>query len=140
MFEFVGGMAFDVHGISGLIAILLMFVHAVWALMVLIKGDEVALRTFHRFSVFVWVVRATCTPRRLSPRRRAARRNDGPSRRVPGGAVAVRRGVRRAACPQPTRPGLDFGVGLTLTRLIDAARRGTSAAPDVDDDPRRDRQ
>lgn len=56
MFEFVGGMTFDVHGISGLIAILLMLVHAVWALVVLLKKDEDALKKFHRFSVFVWVV------------------------------------------------------------------------------------
>ncbi len=56
MLDFVGGMTFDVHGISGLIAILLMFVHAVWALVVLLKQDEVALRKFHRFSVLVWVV------------------------------------------------------------------------------------
>ncbi len=40
MFDFVGGMTFDVHGISGLIAILLMFVHAVWALVVLLKKDD----------------------------------------------------------------------------------------------------
>lgn len=56
MFDFVGGMTFDVHGISGLIAILLMFVHAVWALVVLLKNDDEALRNFHRFSVVVWVV------------------------------------------------------------------------------------
>lgn len=56
MFEFVGGLTFDVHGISGLIAILLMLVHAVWALVVLVRGDADALRRFHRFSVFVWVV------------------------------------------------------------------------------------
>lgn len=56
MFDFVGGMTFDVHGISGLIAILLMFVHAVWALVVLLQKDEEALKKFHRFSVFVWVI------------------------------------------------------------------------------------
>ena len=56
MFEFVGGMAFDIHGISGLIAILLMFIHAVWALVVLLKKDDNAIRNFHKFSVFVWVV------------------------------------------------------------------------------------
>jgi uncharacterized repeat protein (TIGR03987 family) len=56
MFDFVGGMTFDVHGISGLIAILLMFVHAVWALVVLLKNDDEALKNFHRFSVVVWVV------------------------------------------------------------------------------------
>jgi uncharacterized repeat protein (TIGR03987 family) len=56
MFEFVGGMAFDIHGISGLIAILLMLIHAVWALAVLLKKDEKAIRSFHKFSVFVWVI------------------------------------------------------------------------------------
>ena len=56
MFEFVGGMSFDVHGISGVIAILLMFIHATWALMVLLKMDEAAIKNFHKFSVFVWAV------------------------------------------------------------------------------------
>ncbi|MCP4357221.1 MAG: TIGR03987 family protein [Chloroflexi bacterium] len=56
MFEFVGGMTFDVHGISGLIAILLMFIHAVWALGVLLKKDENAIQNFHKFSVAVWVI------------------------------------------------------------------------------------
>lgn len=55
MFDFVGGMTFDVHGISGAAAILLMFLHAGWALVVLLRGDEAALRNFHRFSVAVWV-------------------------------------------------------------------------------------
>ncbi len=54
MFDYVGGMTVDVHGISGLIAILLMAVHAGWALVVLLRRDEVALTTFHRFSIFVW--------------------------------------------------------------------------------------
>lgn len=56
MFEFVGGMTFDVHGISGLIAILLMLIHAVWALIVLIRKDENAIQNFHKFSVLVWVI------------------------------------------------------------------------------------
>jgi len=45
MFDFVGGMTFDVHGISGLIAILLMLVHAVWALAALLKQDDAILNT-----------------------------------------------------------------------------------------------
>ena len=49
-------MSFDVHGISGLIAILLMLVHAGWALVVLLRKDEAMIKKFHRFSVFVWVV------------------------------------------------------------------------------------
>jgi uncharacterized repeat protein (TIGR03987 family) len=56
MFDFVGGMQFDVHGISGLLAILLMFVHAVWALVVLIRKNENAIQNFHKFSLFVWII------------------------------------------------------------------------------------
>lgn len=56
MFEFVGGMTFDVHGITGLIAIILMLVHAVWAFWVLFKKNEQAIIKFHKFSVAVWVV------------------------------------------------------------------------------------
>ena len=56
MFEYVGGMSFDIHGISGLLAIILMFVHAVWATIVLIKKDENMIVKFHKFSIFVWLV------------------------------------------------------------------------------------
>ena len=56
MFEMAGGMTFDVHGISGLTAIILMFIHAVWATIVLMKKDERWIYRFHKFSVFVWVV------------------------------------------------------------------------------------
>jgi uncharacterized repeat protein (TIGR03987 family) len=56
MFEYVGGMAFDIHGITGLIAILLMLIHAVWALVVLVRKDENAIQNFHKFSVIVWVI------------------------------------------------------------------------------------
>lgn len=56
MFDFVGGMMFDLHGITGLIAIILMAVHAFWALVVLLRKDENAIRNFHRFSVAVWVI------------------------------------------------------------------------------------
>jgi len=56
MFDFVGGMTFDIHGISGLLAIVLMFVHAIWATVVLVKKDENMIVKFHKFSVFVWLV------------------------------------------------------------------------------------
>jgi uncharacterized repeat protein (TIGR03987 family) len=56
MFDFVGGMQFDIHGITGLVAILLMLLHAVWALVVLVRKDEVAIHNFHKFSLFVWLV------------------------------------------------------------------------------------
>jgi uncharacterized repeat protein (TIGR03987 family) len=56
MLKFVGGLSFDIHGITGVIAILLMFIHAVWALVVLLKQDETAIQTFHKFSVVVWFI------------------------------------------------------------------------------------
>ncbi len=56
MFEFVGGMSWDVHGASGLLAILLMLVHAVWATVVLVRKDEKLIVNFHKFSIFVWLV------------------------------------------------------------------------------------
>ena len=40
MLDFVGGMTWDVHGITGLLAIILMFIHALWALIVLLKNNE----------------------------------------------------------------------------------------------------
>ena len=56
MFDAVGGMAWDIHGITGLIAIVLMFIHAAWALVVLLRGSEKALKNFHKFSVVVWLI------------------------------------------------------------------------------------
>ena len=56
MFDFVGGMSYDIHGISGLLAIILMLVHAIWATLVLVRKDEKMILSFHRFSVFVWIV------------------------------------------------------------------------------------
>lgn len=56
MMAYVGGLSADVHGISGVIAIVLMIVHAVWALVVLLRKDEAMIRKFHRFSIVVWCV------------------------------------------------------------------------------------
>lgn len=56
MFERVGGLTFDVHGLTGLLAILLMFVHAVWATIVLVKKNERLINNFHKFSVLVWFI------------------------------------------------------------------------------------
>ena len=56
MFEMAGGMTFDVHGVTGMIAIVLMFVHAVWATMVLLRRDERWITNFHRFSIAVWLI------------------------------------------------------------------------------------
>ncbi len=46
----------DFHSITGVIAIILMFVHAFWATIVLIKKDDVMIKNFHKFSLTVWVI------------------------------------------------------------------------------------
>ena len=38
------------------IAIVLMGVHALWALIVLLRKNEQAIRNFHKFSVAVWFI------------------------------------------------------------------------------------
>ncbi len=56
MLDFVGRLTADVHGISGVLAIALMAVHAVWASVVLVRRDERLIRSFHRFSLAVWAI------------------------------------------------------------------------------------
>ena len=51
-----GGGLMGAHGITGMIAIILMMIHAVWATVVLVRKDEKAMHTFHRFSILVWVI------------------------------------------------------------------------------------
>ncbi len=47
---------FNLHGLTGLLAILLMLFHATWATIVLIRKEEKMLLSFHKFSLFVWVI------------------------------------------------------------------------------------
>ena len=56
MLDFAGGLTADIHGISGLAAILLMLVHAVWAFIVLLRKDEKMIFNFHKFSLVVWFI------------------------------------------------------------------------------------
>jgi len=56
MLDFAGGLTFDIHGVTGVIAIVLMFIHALWALVTLLRNNELALKNFHKFSVFVWLI------------------------------------------------------------------------------------
>jgi uncharacterized repeat protein (TIGR03987 family) len=56
MFDYVGGMSYDIHGVSGLLAIILMLIHAIWATVVLVRKDEKMILNFHKFSIFVWLV------------------------------------------------------------------------------------
>jgi uncharacterized repeat protein (TIGR03987 family) len=56
MFEMAGGLSLTIHAATGLLAIVLMFIHAIWATLVLVREDERMIRTFHRFSVAVWLI------------------------------------------------------------------------------------
>lgn len=44
------------HGITGLLAIVLMLAHAVWATVVLLRGTAKAKRNFHKLSIVVWII------------------------------------------------------------------------------------
>ena len=54
----IGGtlFKFNIHGMSGMTAILLMLCHSIWATIVLVKKDEKRILNFNRFSIFVWIV------------------------------------------------------------------------------------
>ena len=51
-----GKMDFDLHGITGALAIILMLSHAIWALTVLILKNEKVIKSFHKFSLAVWTL------------------------------------------------------------------------------------
>lgn len=44
------------HLITGSAALVLMIIHAVWAVRTIRRGSEHEQRVFHRFSIFVWCV------------------------------------------------------------------------------------
>ena len=46
--------ALQMHQITGVLAILLMLAHFLWAVYVLVKGSEKARENFHKFSMVVW--------------------------------------------------------------------------------------
>lgn len=57
MSDIAGGIfTFNIHGITGLLAILLMLFHACWATVVLIKNNEKSKKNFHKFSIVVWAI------------------------------------------------------------------------------------
>ncbi len=47
---------FELHTLTGQIALWLMFFHAVWATRVVVKNNEKLRLSFHRLSIFVWIV------------------------------------------------------------------------------------
>ena len=50
------GFQLNFHGVTGVLAILLMLIHAVWATRVVVKNDPKARNNFHKFSIFVWLI------------------------------------------------------------------------------------
>ena len=56
MGNIAGKMDFDIHGITGVLAIILMLSHAVWVTVVLITGQEKWIKNFHKFSIVVWLI------------------------------------------------------------------------------------
>ena len=47
---------FNFHGLTGLLAILLMLFHAVWATIVIAQKNESMILKFHKFSILVWII------------------------------------------------------------------------------------
>ena len=56
MGRMAGKLEFNLHGITGVLAIVLMLGHAIWASLALIQKNEKVLTDFHKFSLFVWVI------------------------------------------------------------------------------------
>ena len=56
MMDMAGGITWDIHGLTGVAAILLMLIHAIWATVVIVTKDEHMIKNFHRFSVVVCLV------------------------------------------------------------------------------------
>ena len=54
--ETEAGGLMSAHGITGAIAIVIMLIHAVWAIIVLKRDNAESLLHFHKFSIFVWAV------------------------------------------------------------------------------------
>jgi uncharacterized repeat protein (TIGR03987 family) len=56
MAQIAGGWRWDIHGITGALAIALMLVHSVWATAAVFLKRERVLRSFHKFSIHVWAL------------------------------------------------------------------------------------
>ncbi len=50
------GFQLNFHGIMGLLAIVLMVFHAIWATYVINKDNEKVKTNFHKFSLVVWLI------------------------------------------------------------------------------------
>jgi uncharacterized repeat protein (TIGR03987 family) len=52
----VGQKTISLHTVTGLAAILLMLIHAIWATVVLKRNDQDLMNGFHKFSMIVWLI------------------------------------------------------------------------------------
>lgn len=50
------GIHDELHTVTGMIAIILMFIHATWAVWTYAKGTPTAKAHFNRFSIVVWII------------------------------------------------------------------------------------
>jgi uncharacterized repeat protein (TIGR03987 family) len=50
------GFSLDFHGITGLLAIVLMLIHVVWATWVMLSNNKGMQLKFHKFSFVVWML------------------------------------------------------------------------------------
>jgi uncharacterized repeat protein (TIGR03987 family) len=54
MSDIAGGWTLNLHGVLGVLAIVLMLVHSVWATIAIAQRKQAVLQGFHRFSIHVW--------------------------------------------------------------------------------------
>ena len=50
------GFSLDFHGITGLLAIVLMLVHVIWATWVMVSKNKKMQLSFHKLSFIVWII------------------------------------------------------------------------------------
>ena len=56
MSKMVGGLQFNFHGVTGIFAIFLMFIHTIWATWV-VQSEDIQLKVnFHKLSIIVWII------------------------------------------------------------------------------------
>ncbi len=56
MSKIAGEWSFNLHSITGALAIVLMLIHALWATYVLRTKNEIQIKQFHKFSIIVWLI------------------------------------------------------------------------------------
>ncbi len=54
--EQVGTVIYNFHTITGILGLLLMFVHTIWATYIIIVNHPKQIANFHKISLFVWLM------------------------------------------------------------------------------------